>query len=497
MIVATTRWIDQLTTANATTRAFLFYSLALIAIGLYSVVSSALFSPEIKIHPSTHDLREEPPAVVNLLVNDLSNSTDAPTAVLLHLARRGHVDIVNSDDGIETVALTTRGESGPLRDYEQRVIELVRAAMTAGRVVGPITVSALRDHYAHDTEEQRVWWDHFRESVANHALELRLVVRRCSAVMVRILRVCAVVLVCIGILSLGRSHSASETDPQSWAVGIFSISALLTFVALSKLDQRELRYTRLGSETTSAWLSARSTMQHVGSFADLGPSAINIWGDRMYYATAVGVARETSRRLTLVTGDGAEAWYIMDQRWHHARAAIPKVYGWGGSPWKHLTDSAIPFFVSSAALGSVGAIVWFSKIGHSQGTKVGIQGALNRMLHFPQRLSFSEVPQVLALVVFVGLLWVLRGQMRRATPIYHAILDMFMSRHEQGVVAYEQDGWIGIGNPHSRSMTLYRLPEGIQFERNTQVELVATRFFGRVKRVRPCEPPRPRKPAFS
>lgn len=499
MFIASARWIDDLTDANATTRAFLFYSLAIIALGLYSVISRAFYSPDIKVHAGSDapSLRDEPPAVVNFLVNDLANSADGPTAVLLDLARRGFVRISISEDSVESIELNTRGTTGPLRSYEQAVIDLVRTAMKAQETFGPITVQALQSFYLHDTEEHRQWWAKFRHDVSQHALELGLVVHRCSATMVRILRTCSIVLVLVSVLSLGRSHSPQESDPQSWAVGVMSTSALLTFIALSRLNQRELRFTKRGSEATSEWLRTRSMMQHVGSFAELGPSAVNIWGDRMFYASAVGVARMTSRVLTLVAGDGAEAWYVMNERWHHARADVPKVYGWGGSPWKHLADSAVPFFVSSAALSSVGAIIWFGKVKNGHGDTVGLQGAIDRVLHFPQRLAISQLPQVLTLVVFGGLLWILRGQIRRANPIYHAVLDLFMSRYEQGVIAYEHEGWLGIGNPHSRSMTLYRVPPDLQFERSSHVELVATRFYGRVKAIHALQPPKPRKPSFS
>jgi hypothetical protein len=72
-----------------------------------------------------------------------------------------------------------------------------------------------------------------------------------------------------------------------------------------------------------------------------------------------------------------------------------------------------------------------------------------------------------------------------------------MKRREQGVIAYDKDGWIGIGNPYARTMTLYRVPPNLHVENSNQVELIATRFFGRVKAIRPIEPPKPKKPSFS
>lgn len=491
------RWVDDLSDANAATRALLFYSLAVIAIGLFSVITRALLCPEIKPKASTVPLRDEPPAVVNLLVNDLSNTADAPTAVLLHLARRDYFSITISEELVETIKVHATQPEAPLRGYERSVLELVRKAATTGPAGNELPVAELQEHCRDRGGADPEWWRAFHQSVTDHAMELGLVARCCSSTMVRILRALAVVVVGIAVLSLGRANLAQPSDPKSWAVGIMSMSALLTFVVLSRLDQDELRYTRLGSRVASDWLSTRSTMQHVGSFADLGPSAVNIWGDRMFYAVATGVARETSRRLTLVSGDGTEAWYVMNERWHHARAAVPKVRGWGESPWKHLSDSALPFLVSAAACGSAAAIVWFGKLRNGGADRTGLQSALDQVLHFPERLTISAIPQLVTMAVFVGLLWVLRGHLRRAAPIYRAGLDLLLARREQGVIAYEKDGWIGIGNPHSRSMTLYLVPPGLAIERGGLVELTATRFFGRVKAVRAVEPAKPRKRAFS
>ncbi len=392
--------------------------------------------------------------------------------------------------------ITTEGDASNSHEAapERRAVAVITEPEVAD---GAITVAELQAYCRSHTKSDRQWWDLFRASVVEHALELKMVSRRCSPTMVRILRALALVIVGIGIATMGHSSEAKASDPTSWAVGILTLSAILTFLSLARLDLNELRYTRAGSQATADWLGTRSAMQHVGSFSDLGPSTVNIWGDRMHYATTAGVARETSRRLALVDGDGTEIWYVMNERWHHAKATVPRISGWGRSPWRLLRDSAVPFLVSGAASTSVLAILWFGKMKSTDGKKVGLQGAIDRVLHFPQRLSFDALPQILTLAVFGGLLWVLRGHLHRAAPVYRAILDIFMTRREQGVIAYEKDGWIGIGNPHSRLMTLYHLPPNFQPERGHLVELTATRFFGQVRAVRAVEPPKPRRPAFS
>ena len=502
-------WLQGLSNTNSSTRAFLFYSLVLIAFGLYSAINRALLSSNISPNMTPVSLRDEPPAVVNLLINDLDNSADAPTSVLLHLARRDYYAIDISDDGIETVSKKLKRPETPLRDYETAVLQLVDLAVdqcgttdsdtdtTTSNVTRALAIEELQAFCRAHNAASPEWWESFRKSVVDHALDLRLASRRCSPMTVGLLRILALVVVGIGVTTLGHSSEPRPSDPQSWAVGIFATSAVLSFLALSRLDLEELRYTRSGSEATADWLGTRSTMQHVGSFSELGPSTINIWGDRMFYATSTGIARETSRRLTLVEGDATEVWYVMNDRWHHTKAKVPRVNGWGRSPWNLLRDSAIPFLVSAAASSSVLAILWFGKMQSASGRKVGVSGAIDHGLHFPQRLSFSAVPQVVALAAFGGLLWVLRRHLRLATPVYHAFLDIFMSRREQGVVAYDKDGWIGIGNPHSRLMTLYRLPPDCTPERGNLVELTASRFFGQVRAVRAVQPPKPRKPAFS
>ncbi len=497
MMLAAATWITRLADANDNTRVLVVYSIATIAIGLYSVISRALFTPDIKIGVTSSTLRDEPPAVVNLLVNDLVLSADASTSVLLHLSHRGHFTISKSDDGDETVALTVSQESSRLRKYEQLVVDLVCQTASTDNIEGAIPVDNFRSHANNNTIGMQSWKAKFRDAVVEDALSRNLVVRLCSNSMVTILRCFVGVLAVLGLATLSRSSLPLESDPQSWAVGLLTCSIALTLISLAKLDRNELRYTRKGSTATSQWLGARSAMQHVGSFSDVGPSAVNIWGEHMCYATSVGVARETSRRLQLVNGDGTEAWYIVNDRWHHAKAAIPTIHGWGGSPWKHLRDAVLPFVVSAGALSSVGVIVWVGKIKSDPSSGTALQRTINKMMHFPQRLAWVEAPSVLALVVFGGLLWVLRGHMKRASPICRALLDLVMCRQEQGVIAYEHEGWIGIGNPHLRLMTLYKIPKDLVVTRNSQVVLIATRYFGRVKAVTPYEPPKPRRAAFS
>jgi hypothetical protein len=495
IMLAATRWVDSLSSANLHTRSLLFYSLGVIAVGLYSIVSRSLFPSNVSAGKPTQELRKEPPALVNLLVNDLVLTADAATAVLLDLTVRGHFTISNSESGVESIDLAVSRETPALKRYEQLVSELVCSVAAAFDADGAIELSKIKQFASTETPKSRTWWSAFRLSVVEDALRQGLVVRRCSQMMTRILRGLAVALILISMLTLGRS-GPRIADPAGWAVGIFTVCASLSLIALAQVDRSELRFTKRGITAASHWLGSRSTMQHVGSFSELGPAAVNIWGTRMAYATALGVARETTRRLHLVNADDSDAWYVTNERWYHARTTVPAIPGWGLSPWRHLKEATPPFFVSAAALGSVGLIIWFGKIKATAGERVGIQGVINQSLRFPQRIAFAEWRSVIALALFGGLLWVLRGHLKRAAPVYHALLDLVLTRRENGVIAVDANGWIGIGNPHVPTITLYRVPDNFFIEPSFQVELVATRFFGRIKRIRPYEPPKPKRSSF-
>jgi len=93
--------------------------------------------------PETMELRDEPPALVNLLVNELHITGDAVAATILDLAARHHVEIVELSPE-ENLVIPKRHDRDPLTSYEDRLLQVVEhAAASAPHATVPAIADAL------------------------------------------------------------------------------------------------------------------------------------------------------------------------------------------------------------------------------------------------------------------------------------------------------------------------------------------------------------------
>src|SRR6185503_12155770 len=119
--------------------------LAVAIVIAYLGVRTALARPgRVRAAAATPDLRDEPPAVVNLLVNRLTDAPQVASATLLDLAARRAVEIHQVADDPAHTMVRLRGEPPTIHGYEGRVIERLT------RVAGdrPVPVTDLIERYA-------------------------------------------------------------------------------------------------------------------------------------------------------------------------------------------------------------------------------------------------------------------------------------------------------------------------------------------------------------
>src|SRR6185503_289881 len=113
--------------------------LAVAIVIAYLGVRTALARPgRVRAAAATPELRDEPPAVVNLLVNRLTDAPQVASATLLDLAARRTVEIHGVADGAEHTMVRLRegqaGAGGP--EYERLILD--RVARVAGDRFTPV-----------------------------------------------------------------------------------------------------------------------------------------------------------------------------------------------------------------------------------------------------------------------------------------------------------------------------------------------------------------------
>jgi len=290
------------------------------------------------------------------------------------------------------------------------------------------------------------------------------------------------------VLSLG-GETKQPTDPAGWSVLIAIACAVPAFAALAKVDSDELRFTRRGLITAGRWLGIRTAQQHSGSFADVGPSAVTVWGEQLCAATALGVARETSRRLALVSGDRGIVWYPAADRWHQVQLRMPGRTGWGGSPWTQIKRSIGPVLYTGLVLAAITFVVaQFRHSGDGGASLVAhVRSWLDDNLHVPRQLSKKELQPIVGIfIASVFAIFYVHILISSVRVLLMGLCDVVLRRSETGVVAYNRGGVVGIHDGRSPRMTAYRLGALTAPPVGTPATLVATRFFGHVRSVGPA-----------
>src|SRR3954471_19571010 len=285
--------------------------------------------------PLTSELRDEPPAVVNLLTHGWTVTASAAPATLLDLADRRLIEIVQVTPEEEVVQLRPRTQgSAPLRRYEAQVLDHLRSVAVGGTVpsraltTGPLSAS-------------EAWWRHFRKSVTDDAVSRGLSRHRYPGPAVGILGAIVVVFA-LGLFLLFKAVDfENDGIGAAWPLGLAVAGFVACAVVAKRFDRTRQRDTAAGLAAASHWLGVRAGYASVDRYEDLPPAAVILYERHLAYAAAMDVAHDAIRRLPLGAEDDRKAWSSQGGRWRQVDVSYPRRRsGWGMSPAAAIASGA-------------------------------------------------------------------------------------------------------------------------------------------------------------
>jgi Predicted membrane protein (DUF2207) len=297
--------------------------------------------------PVTSDLRDQPPAVVNLLTHEWQVTASAAAATLLDLATRKYIEIVQVTPEQDVVELRRTGrDARDLQPYERQVLDHLRRKAVGGVV--PAAALTTGPAAASDA-----WWRHFRRSVEKDARQRGLAQARFPSWVIAMFGLGLVVLAGWLVLDWSSTKDAAPDDgPRLWSViAAIAIVGLCALVA-KRFDRNRQRDTNAGLESASHWLGVRRGYTE-GRYDELTPAAVILYERHLAYAAAMDAARRTVARLPLSAEDDRLAWSHHGDRWRQVEVRYPTWrVGWGEGPGRAMLGGllwtatlAIPIYV--------------------------------------------------------------------------------------------------------------------------------------------------------
>lgn len=250
--------------------------------------------------PATPDLRDEPPAVANLLVNQLVDAPQVASATLLDLAARGFVEIHQVADDPDHTLIRRRRTELPegLPAYEYRVLD--RLTRVVGEQSAPVT--RMVERYA----DGGYWWRAWMVRAAVLDARRRGLIRRSDGGL-------ALALVAAG---LAAAAVLAPLVPRPAADGFVALALLLglAWIILSLAGGIVLaavspggqpaqpdRYTSRGRQATAHWLGVAAWLRAHDTLRDLPPAAVAVWDRYLAYGVALDTFPHAARVLDLET----------------------------------------------------------------------------------------------------------------------------------------------------------------------------------------------------
>ena len=285
--------------------------------------------------PAVAELPPEPPAVVNLLAHRYRVTAEAVPAVVLDLAARGHLEIVELAAGEQHVLHLRDDDRGDrlseaealVRDHLQR-IAVQGVVPAAAMTTGPKDASA-------------TWWKRFRRAVVAEAQEAGLCRPVWEGAALALLRAGQLAVLVLGVLMALTGDSADDED-GSWYVLPAAAAVVLVLVVAQRLKASgRQRHTAAGLAASAAWLGVGEHLAETGRYETLPPGAVVLDGRRLAYACALGLAPVCVARLPLGAEDDRVAWSRYGQRWRPVRVRYPRfALGWGRRPAEAMAAGA-------------------------------------------------------------------------------------------------------------------------------------------------------------
>jgi hypothetical protein len=308
-------------------------AIAAIAFAVFFVGRWAVSFPDLPpAGPETSELRPEPPAIANLLVNRCKVTSAAAAATLLDLAARGHLELFGVGPD-RTVVRVSRGRDASLGAYEQQVLALVRLKATGGSA--PLEAIELEEPTA------AKWRDEFAAHVVDDAKGrglLRARWTRSDWIGFGVLAAVALLLLGLALavadLNAPEPRSASSSSKhEDFGLWFVAVAGAVWFALMSLIHRLgSLRYSDVGLAAASHWLGVKRFLQHDQAFADTPPGGVAIWNRLLGYGAAVGTARAAVARIPLEEEDADVAWSRVGGAWHQVHVEYPTRCSAGDAP---------------------------------------------------------------------------------------------------------------------------------------------------------------------
>lgn len=280
---------------------------------LYAILRLVTIPARPAAAAATSELGDEPPALVNLLVNRWDLTRDAHQATLLDLAARGYVELrAPGDVPAQTTVRPTGLDPAGLTDYERRVLD--RVAGLAGRGAVPLTGLSFRDE-----GEAKAWLRRLHGEIVVDARHKGLSRRRFGPFAAGFLAVAGVA---IGMAMVAGNIAVGVANEDD---GELLGSALVLGLGLAGYGLRYPgeRDTPAGRAAASHWLGVRASLAQSQAIAHLPPAASVHWGRNLAYGAALGVAKLAGSVLDLGLGSRNLVWSEHGGIWHRIRVRYP------------------------------------------------------------------------------------------------------------------------------------------------------------------------------
>ena len=283
-------------------------------------------------------LRDDVPAVVNMLANDATVTAEALRATVIDLAARGWLRILPPDDDelarVRPSAQAYEGDS--LRPHERLVLQHVMARFTTDRAI-PARYLAV--------DIRGSWWRRFTGLVAAEARDTGLITRRWRPADLAAPTAFAVLAAACWFLGVRTGTDIAVIDSVERRIGAWVLLIALVVLAVRMMSvavQPLYTHTNEGVAVTQRWLAVRQLLDRAG-FGDLAPSSQDIGDRRLAYATAMCVAEGAAVELPLAREDHFRVWSSVGGRARLVRVTYPSRIGFGVAPYVVIAIGIVMF----------------------------------------------------------------------------------------------------------------------------------------------------------
>jgi hypothetical protein len=301
-----------------------------VAITLVLLAVLALWTRPRSAHaaPSSMDLGDEPPAVVDLVTDHFELTPQAVPATLVDLAARRWLAIEERGDAEVVIRLRVHGTGqGSLRPYEDQVLGHLRGLAANGIVPAAAMTTG-------PEEASAGWWKRFRRAVIADAQQRGLCRPRWprSGLLLVLAGAAAALVAAWGADKLAGDDQKSKLL-QALLFAAVAGGAALGAAAVALLSSDRQRETPDGLAVAGRWLGVRRHLADHGDFAAKPAAAVAIWDRYLAYAVALDLAPLAVAQLPLGAEDDRHAWSRASGHWRPVVVTYPRLRpGYGQHP---------------------------------------------------------------------------------------------------------------------------------------------------------------------